>query len=66
MTGDFFDLGGSSGTFNGNMRDLLTPINQDAWTVCGTKQAKIGFSAGTTGGVPVTGGSWFDNSPMSI
>jgi len=65
VTSDFFDLGGASGTFNGNMRDMVTPINEDAWTIHSTSTVKLGFTNGNSGGAPVTNATWYDNSQMS-
>lgn len=63
---DFFDLGGAVGSFSGNMRDIIVPVNTEFWTVYATKTAKIGFSSQATGGTPISTQTWYDNSPFTV
>jgi len=62
----FFEAGGSSAGFQGNMLDIDLSPNKDMWTVHYTKTVKLGAGYVVSTGSPVSGGSYFDNSPMSV
>lgn len=62
----FFEAGGASAGFQGNMLDIDFSPNKDMWTVHYTKTVKIGAGFVLSSGSPVQGGSYFDNSPMSV
>jgi len=62
----FFEVGGSSAGFQGNMLDMELSPNKDMWTVHYTKTVKLGAGYVVSTGSPVSGGSYFDNSPMSV
>jgi len=61
---DFFEINGANTGFQGNMLDMVLPVNEDAWTVLESRQFKIGASSATTGGAVGTSG-YFDQSEMS-
>jgi len=65
VNSDFFEVGGATSGFNGNMRDLLTPVNSESWTLYQTKTCKLGFSS-TSASAPAGTVGFYDNSPFSI
>lgn len=63
---DFFDVVNGSVSFQGTMLDIDFSINKDAWTCHAQKLVKIGAGfTNTTLNLPVSGGGYFDNSPMT-
>lgn len=62
----FFEAGATSTGFQGNMLDIDFSPNKDVWIVHSTKTVKLGAGYVTSAGSPVSGGSYFDNSPMSV
>lgn len=46
---DFFNYGATNGGFQGNLLDMVTAVNTDAWTVHKTKMFKLGEGTGSNG-----------------
>lgn len=61
----FFKLSGGTANFQGNTFDLTGPINEVQWRVLRTKTFRLGATSYTATG-PVSSGSYFDNSHMSV
>lgn len=61
---DFFQLGGNSAGFQGNILDMVFKVNTDVWTIYQTKTIKVGAGYASSTG-PVGSGGYFDNSSMS-
>jgi len=59
----FLDINGAPVGLQGNMKDILAPLNSQSWTLYGSKTIKIGMASnsGTVG----TANTWFDNSPFT-
>lgn len=59
---DFFQLGSSNSGFQGNMLDMLFPVNTDNWTVYMDKTIKVGL-----GSIPATNvnNNYPDNSSFN-
>lgn len=62
----FFEAGGTSAGFQGNMLDIDFSTNKDMWVVHYTKTIKLGAGYVLSATSPVSGGSFFDNSSMSL
>jgi len=60
---NFFEIGGASGGFQGNMLDVDFSPNKDSWIIHATKTCKLGVGASS---VNVNTTSYFDNSPFSV
>jgi len=65
IASDFFDIVNSSVPLQGNMLDIDLTLNKDMWTLHASKSFKLGASYSLTPS-PVSTGSYFDNSPMSL
>lgn len=53
--GDFFQLGGATKSFQGDLTDLFSPINTDRYRILTTRTFKLGYSeyAGTSTGASI-------------
>jgi len=60
---NFFEIGGGSSGFQGNMLDMEFSPNKDSWIIHATKTCKLGVGS-TSSNVNTT--SYFDNSPFSM
>lgn len=61
----FFEIGSDTVGFQGNLSDMLLPVNQQGWTVYGSKTFNLGYTyASATGGANTA--SYFDNSRFSL
>ena len=60
----FFKINNTSVPFQGNLMDLILPIDNSVWTSVATKTFKIGAASASTAGKVGTGG-YFDNSSMN-
>lgn len=65
IANDFFDIVNSSTGPQASMIDMDFTVNKDAWTVYATKTVRLG-STYSFSPSPVSTGSYFDNSPMSV
>lgn len=63
---NFFQTNNSSVTWQSNMLDMFLELNKEVWTLHKTKVIKIGASSVSNNQVPVQGGNYFDNSPMTV
>ena len=63
IASNFFEIGGASGGFQGNMLDIDFSPNKDSWIIHYTKTCKLGAGS-TSSNVNAT--SYFDNSPFSM
>lgn len=63
IASNFFEIGGGSGGFQGNMLDIDFSPNKDSWIIHATKTCKLGAGS-TSSNVNTT--SYFDNSPFSM
>lgn len=61
---NFFELSGSTTSFQGNMLDMVLSPNKEYWTIYRTKTVELGATSVTATG-PVTSGGYYDNSKMS-
>lgn len=61
----FFEVGSDTVGFQGNMLDMILPVNKEAWTVYGHKQFELGATYASAAGAVGTGG-YYDNSKMTI
>lgn len=62
----FFEAGGASTGFQGNMLDIDFSPNKDSWVIHYTKTVKLGCGYVSSLNSPVLSASYFDNSPMSV
>lgn len=65
VASDWFETNSSTVGMQGNMLDMVFPVNPDSWTVHSSKTFKIGASSATATGQVGTGG-YYDNSPMNV
>jgi len=63
IASNFFEIGGGSSGFQGNMLDMEFSPNKDSWVIHATKTCKVGVGS-TSSNVNTT--SYFDNSPFSV
>lgn len=61
----FFEVGSDTVGFQGNMLDMMLPVNRQSWTVYGTKQFELGATYASATGQVGTGG-YYDNSNMIL
>jgi len=61
----YFEIGSSTVGMQGNMLDMLLPINKEAWTLHASKKFKIGSAYASATG-PVSTSGYYDNSPMTV
>lgn len=61
----FFEVGSDTVGFQGNMLDMLLPVNRQAWTVYGEKRFELGATYASATG-PVSTGGYYDNSNMIL
>jgi len=61
----FFEIGSDTVGFQGNMLDMMLPVNRQAWIVHAHKTFNLGASAANSLG-PVTTTGYYDNSRMSL
>ena len=67
IASDFLDVINASIGLQGNMLDIDLTLNRDSWTLHAQRVVKIGAGfTNTTTNLPVSGGGYFDNSPMSV
>lgn len=61
---DLFDIGNSAVGLQGNMLDMILPVNQQNWKQLARKKVKLGAGALSTNNP--SSASSYDNSPFSI
>lgn len=67
IASDFFDVVNGSVALQGSMLDIDFTVNSSAWTLYAQKTVKIGAGfTNTSLNLPVSGGGYFDNSPMTV